>query len=91
MDFPDYIISKAYFRKIQNPKIGRPLNAREKQEIWRRKQVKIFYGSGRPIFNINERNLHLKSSYDNTYYFQKYINSFLQTRKLVKEYDLYDI
>jgi hypothetical protein len=67
------------------------LSPKEKQEIWRQKQIYIFYGSGRPIFNINERNLHLKSSYDNTYYFQKYINSFLQTRKLIKEYDTYDI
>ena len=66
------------------------LSPKEKQEIWRQKQIYIFYGSVRPIFNINERNLHLKSSYDNTYYFQKYINNFLQTRKLVKDYDLYD-
>ena len=67
------------------------LSPKEKQEIWRQKQVYIFYGSGRPIFNINEKNMHLKSSYDNTYYFQKYISSFLQTRKLLKEYDTYHI
>ena len=63
------------------------LSPKEKQEIWRQKQVYIFYGSGRPIFNINEKNLYMKSSHDNTYYFQKYISSFLQTRKLLKEYD----
>ncbi len=74
MDFPDYIISKAYFRKIQNPKIGRPLNAREKQEIWRRKQVKIFYGSGRPIFLINDKNQHLKCFNDSHRWYE--INQF---------------
>jgi hypothetical protein len=63
------------------------LSPKEKQEIWRQKQIYIFYGSGRPIFNINEKNLYMKSSHDNTYYFQKYISSFLQTRKLLKEYD----
>ena len=67
------------------------LSSQEKQEIWRQKQVYIFYGSGRPIFNINEKNMHLKSSYDNTYYFQKYINNLFQTSKLVKEYDTYHI
>lgn len=67
------------------------LTTKEEQEIWWQKQIYIFYGSGLPIFNINEINLHLKSSYDNTYYFQKYINRLLQTRKLVKQYDLYDI
>lgn len=66
------------------------LSPKEKQEIWRQKQIYIFYGSGRPIFNINEKNMHMKSVYDNSYYFQKYINNLLQSRKLVKEYDLYD-
>jgi len=65
------------------------LTPKEKQEIWRQKQVYIFYGSGRPIFNINEKNLHMRSSYDNTYYFQKYINNLFQSSKLVKEYDTY--
>lgn len=67
------------------------LSPKEKQEIWRQKQVYIFYGSGRPIFNINEKNLYMKSSYDNTYYFQKYVSNFLQTRKLLKDYDTYHI
>ena len=31
------------------------LSPKEKQEIWRQKQIYIFYGSGRPIFNINEK------------------------------------
>ena len=27
--------------------------AQQKQEIWRRKQINIFYRYGRPLFNIN--------------------------------------
>jgi len=57
----------------------------EKQEIWRQKQIYIFYGSGRPIFNINEKNMHMKSVYDNSYYFQKYITTSIQINNLLKE------
>jgi len=57
----------------------------EKQEIWRQKQIYIFYGSGRPIFNINEKNMHMKSVYDNSYYFQKYITTSIQINDLLKE------
>ena len=32
----------------------------KKHEIWRRKQFNIFYGSGRPIFNICEETEHLR-------------------------------
>ena len=32
----------------------------KKHEIWRRKQFNIFYGSGRPIFNISEETEHLR-------------------------------
>ena len=32
----------------------------KKQEEWRRKQFNIFYGSGRPIFNISEETEHLR-------------------------------
>ena len=31
-----------------------------KQDIWRNKQFKIFYGSGRPIFNIDRDTEHLR-------------------------------
>ena len=34
--------------------------AKEKQNIWRKKQIDIFYGSGRPIFNISEETEHLR-------------------------------
>ena len=67
------------------------LSPQEKQKIWRQKQIYIFYGSGRPIFNIHDANLHQRCIFDNTYYFQKYIHSFLQTSKLLKEYDRYPI
>ena len=61
------------------------LSPKEKQEIWRQKQIYIFYGSGRPIFNINEKNMHIKSVYDNSYYFQKYIYTSIQIKNLLKE------
>ena len=32
----------------------------KKHEKWRRKQFNIFYGSGRPIFNISEETEHLR-------------------------------
>ena len=32
----------------------------KKHEIWRRKLFNIFYGSGRPIFNISEETEHLR-------------------------------
>lgn len=32
----------------------------KKQEIWRRKQFDIFYGTGRPIYNINEATEHIR-------------------------------
>jgi hypothetical protein len=36
------------------------VNIAKKQEEWRRKQFSIFYGSGRPIFNICEETEHLR-------------------------------
>lgn len=33
----------------------------KKQEVWRRKQFNIFYGTGRPIYNINEETEHIRS------------------------------
>lgn len=31
-----------------------------KQKRWRKKQLQIFYGNGRPLFEINEYNMFLK-------------------------------
>ena len=36
------------------------VNIAKKQEEWRIKQFNIFYGSGRPIFNISEETEHLR-------------------------------
>ena len=32
-----------------------------KQSIWRDKQLHIFYRTGRPIFNIDEKTMHIRS------------------------------
>lgn len=40
----------------------------EKQQIWRQKQIEIFYGSGRPIFRITEDNMFERKNYDSNYY-----------------------
>lgn len=47
----------------------------KKQEIWRNKQFNIFYGSGRPIFNIDQENEHLR--YHRNPYFVKDYNKSL--------------
>jgi hypothetical protein len=44
----------------------------EKQVIWRKKQIQIFYGSGRPLFNINEDNQFERKTYDCVHYYNKY-------------------
>lgn len=41
---------------------------KEKQVAWRRQQIDIFYGSGRPIFNITEKNQFIRKNYDGEYY-----------------------
>ena len=39
-----------------------------KQSIWREKQLNIFYRTGRPIFNIDEKTMHIRS-HNNPYFF----------------------
>lgn len=39
-----------------------------KQEIWRQKQITIFYRSGKPIFNITPETEHLRSINNPHYY-----------------------
>ena len=36
----------------------------EKQQIWRIKQIQIFYGSGRPIYKITQDNQYERRNYD---------------------------
>ena len=40
----------------------------KKQNIWRQKQIEIFYGSGRPVFRITEDNCFERKNYDSNYY-----------------------
>ena len=44
------------------------LSNHDKQSIWREKQLHIFYRSGRPIFNIDEKTMHIRS-HNNPYFF----------------------
>jgi len=44
------------------------LTPQEKQKLWRQKQIKIFYGSGRPLFTITEKNQFIRKNYDGEYY-----------------------
>ena len=39
-----------------------------KQSLWREKQLNIFYRSGRPIFNIDQNTMHIRS-HNNPYFF----------------------
>ncbi len=40
----------------------------KKQEIWRLTQFNIFYGSGRPIFNIDKNTEHLRYHHNPSYF-----------------------
>jgi len=44
--------------------------AKEKQNIWRKKQIDIFYGSGRPLFKITPENQFIRKNYDGNYYIE---------------------
>jgi len=68
----------------------RNLSTIEKQEMWRQTQFQIFYGNGRPIFNINKDTQHLKShnnpySYKDLYQETSLFKSI--RKKLVKDCD----
>ena len=56
----------------------------KKQEIWRNKQFKIFYGSCRPIFNIDRETEHLR--YHRDPYFVKDFNRYSSGRNFVPLY-----
>ena len=47
----------------------RNLTTRQKQELWRQKQIQIFYGSGKPIFNINTDTQHIRE-HNNPYFYK---------------------
>lgn len=52
------------------------LTTREKHNIWRKEQINIFYGSGRPLFKITTENQFIRKNYDGKYYIesQQYID-----------------
>ena len=59
----------------------RNLSVREKQELWRQKQLQIFYGNGRPIFNISDETRHIRC-HNNPYHHKDVYES--ETRTLNK-------
>ena len=46
------------------------LSVKEKQAIWRKRQIDIFYGTGRPIFKITNENQFIRKNYDGNYYIE---------------------
>ena len=46
------------------------LTTREKHNIWRKEQINIFYGSGRPLFKITTENQFIRKNYDGNYYIE---------------------
>ena len=45
--------------------------AQKKQEIWRQKQIDIFYRNGRPIFGHMKDNVLIDTSILNVHYFNR--------------------
>ena len=43
----------------------------KKQEIWRQKQLDIFYRTGKPIFRVCNSTRHLRSNIDPLYFKEK--------------------
>lgn len=43
----------------------------KKQEIWRQKQLDIFYRSGKPIFRVSTATQHIKSNIDPLHFREK--------------------
>lgn len=69
----------------QNMTSGNETTPHEKQEIWRRKQVQILYGSGRPLFKISEKNQYNRKNYDCVHYFNKYGCTDLDNKNFVPD------
>ena len=66
------------------------LTAKEKQAIWRKRQIDIFYGSGRPLFKITNENQFIRKNYDGNYYIesQQYMDldnkNFIDNKKITR-------
>jgi hypothetical protein len=54
------------------PFLFRKSEAVKKQEIWRQKQIQIFYRSGKPIFTMDEETEHIRSHNNPYFYKDKY-------------------
>lgn len=61
------------------------LTRREKQSIWRQKQIEIFYGSGRPLFKITEQNQFIRKNYDGEYYMRTLKYKDLDNKNFINE------
>jgi hypothetical protein len=61
------------------------LTRHEKQSIWRQKQIEIFYGSGRPLFKITEKNQFIRKNYDGEYYMRTLKYKDLDNKNFINE------
>jgi hypothetical protein len=61
------------------------LTKHEKQLIWRNKQIEIFYGSGRPLFNITKKNQFIRKYYDGEYYMRTLKYKDLDNKNFINE------
>lgn len=59
------------------------LTPQEKQKIRRQKQIYTYYGSGKPLFNTNTENYHIRKHYDVRHYFTSQY-------EIYKKYHYYD-
>jgi hypothetical protein len=59
----------------------RNLTTRQKQERWRQQQIQIFYGTGKPIFNITKDTQHIRVHNNPSFYKDTYD---LDTRENVR-------
>ena len=46
---------------------------KEKNEIWRQKQLDIFYRTGKPIYNVTLETQHIRSNKDPNYFREKHV------------------
>lgn len=57
----------------------------EKQVVWRQKQIELFYGSGRPLFKITEKNQFLRKNYDGEYYMRTLRYNHLDNKNFIND------
>jgi hypothetical protein len=57
--------------------------AHERHKLWRKKQIQMMYGSGRPLFNITNDNCFERKMYDCEHFFNTYIDTTLDNKHFV--------